>query len=205
MGWAASNRPPLAEFAVRCQRCRSMERTSGHAATLRQRGRRPRRPPAPPGSHPAPRPSRWDLHRKWPQEGHLFYELVPQASGFPYDASARPPGTCQTAAPGMFSIVSRLRSKPNGFGPSWALSDRTVGGLPAISSWQRYRLAVGAVSGRVWREPLAQSWTQQTYVNSDRHKADTACAYPCLPRRELNCRDDLPDRWQARYTACHLR
>src|SRR6478672_1490224 len=48
--------------------------------------------------------------------------------------------------------------------------------------------AVGVVSSRERREPLAQSWTRHTYIKSGRHESDAACAYPYSPRRELNRR-----------------
>src|SRR6195952_496395 len=43
-----------------------------------------------------------------------------------------------------------------------------------------------------WREPLAQSWTRQTHLKSGCHEPNTACTYPCSPRRELNRRGGTP-------------
>src|SRR3954469_243978 len=53
--------------------------------------------------------------------------------------------------------------------------------------------AVGVVSSRERREPLAQRRTRRTYIKSGRHESDAACAYPYSPRRELNRR-----AWTAR-------
>src|SRR4051795_3004578 len=49
--------------------------------------------------------------------------------------------------------------------------------------------AVGVVSSRERREPLAQRRTRRTYIKSGRHESDAACAYPYSPRRELNRRE----------------
>src|SRR3954470_20811804 len=51
--------------------------------------------------------------------------------------------------------------------------------------------AVGVVSSRERREPLAQRRTRRTYIKSGRHESDAACAYPYSPRRELNRRGDV--------------
>src|SRR3954452_24010335 len=60
--------------------------------------------------------------------------------------------------------------------------------------------AVGVVSSRERREPLAQRRTRRTYIKSGRHESDAACAYPYSPRRELNRRGLDPmtirTKWQ---------
>src|SRR3954449_5475695 len=59
--------------------------------------------------------------------------------------------------------------------------------------------AVGVVSSRERREPLAQRRTRRTYIKSGRHESDAACAYPYSPRRELNRRGGGPGRGNGRF------